>query len=116
MTEKGQKLLADADVNLVDVNVEKAAAENGQLNRPSGKPAQRDEFFTAIKSGANYDRLVLKIFPKQSVRQIIKGVAIKMKLYKPRGGYSIVCKEKDQEVGFDEDFNSNNIVERREDN
>ena len=82
MTEKGQKLLADADVNLVDVNVEKAVAENGQLNRPCAKPANRDKFFTAIKNGANYDRLVLKFFPKQSVRQIIKGVAIKLHIKK----------------------------------
>ena len=89
MTEKGQKLLADADVNLVDVNVEKAVAENGQLNHPSVKPVEREEFFTSIKNGANYDRLVLKIFPKQSIRQILKGIAIKMKLYKSRGGVQL---------------------------
>lgn len=93
MTEKGQQLLADADVNLVEVNVEKAVAENGQLNHPSVKPVEREEFFTSIKNGANYDRLVLKIFPKQSIRQILKGIAIKMKLYKSRGGYSLIIKE-----------------------
>ena len=86
MTDKGKKLLKDSDVRLVDVNVEKAVAENGQLNRPSDKHENRDVFFSAIKSGANYDRLVLKILPKQCIRQIAKGMAIKLKLYKLMSG------------------------------
>ena len=92
ITEKGLKLIKDADVKLEDVNISKAIEKNGHLSCSSVKPAQRDEFFTKIKSGANYDRLVLKIFPKQSIRQILKGITIKMKIYKIRGGYGIKYK------------------------
>jgi coenzyme F420-reducing hydrogenase beta subunit len=82
ITEKGQKLLEYADVKLLDVNIEKAVEGNGQLKHASTKPAQRDAFFAAIKNGAKYDRLILKIFPKQCIRQIIKGIAIKTHLKK----------------------------------
>lgn len=82
MTDKGEKMLADADINLLEVNVNKAISANGQLVHPSIKPEQRERFFREIKSGVNYDKLILRLFPKQSIKQLIKGVGIKMNLFK----------------------------------
>ena len=83
MTEKGRKLLDLADIRLASVNIEKAIAAQGQLVHPPVRPVRRDEFFAAIKDGANCDKMVFKILPKQCVRQLIKGVLIKLKLYPP---------------------------------
>ena len=83
MTDKGQDLLAESDVILKDLEVKKAISINGQLNHPSVKSLQCGEFFKAIKAGENYDRLVLRMFPKQCIRQVLKGMAIKLKLYTP---------------------------------
>lgn len=90
MTEKGHELLGNADVTLADVNIKKAIAENRPLNCPNTLPPQRDHFFSALKAGANYDKLVFRIFPRQSVRQILKGIGIKLKLYQLKVWYGII--------------------------
>lgn len=89
-TEKGCELLDMTKLTLCDVDIEKSKKENGNLVHPSVAPKFRDEFFVKVNEGENYNRLIFKYFPKQCVRQMIKGVAIKLKLKSVRGGYRIV--------------------------
>ena len=72
-------------LTLCDVDIEKSKKENGNLVHPSVAPKFRDEFFVKVNEGENYNRLIFKYFPKQCVRQMIKGVAIKLKLKSVRG-------------------------------
>lgn len=83
-TEKGEALLKLANLSLHDVNVEIALANNGNLQHSSIAPQSRDAFFSKLCGGANYNKLVMKYFPKQCIRQVIKGLAIKLKLLKMR--------------------------------
>ena len=85
MTPKGEELINLAHLNIMSVNKDKALSENGQLTHPSQKPEGRDRFFKKIKIGANYDKTVFILYPRQCLRQILKGLAIKLKLYKPGG-------------------------------
>ena len=79
-TDKGKMLLDMANLVLYDVNIQQALASNGNLSHPSVAPSTRDEFFEKLSTGANYDKLVMKAFPKQCIRQNIKAMAIKLKL------------------------------------
>ena len=79
-TDKGKELLHQAPLTLREVDVEKAAARNEQLNHPYIKPAQRQRFFQVIEQNGSLDAVVWKIFPKTCFRQFVKGVLIKAKI------------------------------------
>lgn len=83
-TEKGQALLEAAQLTLHPVDREKALTSNGNLRRPSVAPQGREAFFAQLEQGANYNKLVMKYFPKQCMRQSIKGIALKLGLLKSR--------------------------------
>ena len=92
ITEKGKSLLSSVDLSLSEVNIDKAILANGQLSRPCSIPINRKPFFTEILRGADYDKLVLKLLPKQTLKQYIKAWFIKVGLYKSKGGYGIQYK------------------------
>lgn len=81
-TQKGIDLLNQCDMELFDVDLERAVASNHQLSAPSPKPQQRDEFFEQLKQGDKFDRIVKRIYPKQSFKQKIKKIMLSLKLLK----------------------------------
>ncbi len=85
-SEKGKALLEIAKLSLYEVDKENALLHNGNLQHPSIAPCGRDSFFEKLFNGEDYNKLVMKFFPQQCLRQNIKGIAIKLKLLKPRGG------------------------------
>lgn len=83
-TEKGKELIQNSDLELIDVNLERAKANNHQLVAPSKKPRERSAFFDDLKKGESFDKVVRKYYKKQYAKQKIKGILIKLKLV--RGG------------------------------
>lgn len=78
-TEKGNELLKMANLRLEEVDIEKAIANNHQLEYPSFKPTGREKFFKGLKN-CNFNFLVFRILPKQCLRQNVKQFLIKTKL------------------------------------
>lgn len=78
-TEKGNELLKMANLRLEEVDIEKAIANNHQLEYPSFKPTGREKFFKGLKN-SNFNFLVFRILPKQCLRQNVKQFLIKTKL------------------------------------
>lgn len=76
-TEKGEKLLRQTALGLGKIDIETAIAHNGQLQHPSVSPKGRKNFFEGFFEGKKFDRLVLRSYPKQCVRQSIKGFFLK---------------------------------------
>lgn len=92
-TEKGNELLKMANLRLEEVDIEKAIANNHQLEYPSFKPTGREKFFKGLKN-SNFNFLVFRILPKQCLRQNVKQFLIKTKLL-PGGGkldYQIIIR------------------------
>ena len=83
-TQKGIELLKQAELHLEAVDLNKAIANNHQLEQPSALPASRKEFFKGIEKKKSFNSMVFKAFPKQCLRQDIKETLIKMKVI--RGG------------------------------
>ena len=83
-TEKGVALVHKAKLNLQDVDIEKAITNNHQLQHPSIEPKGRKAFFEAIRKNRSYSWQVFRLFPKQSSRQLVKMVLIKLGIV--RGG------------------------------
>jgi len=75
-TTKGADILKAAEVNLLEVDLERAIANNHQLERPSIMPPKRYEFFEAILKGKSFNRKIFMYFPKQCIKQDIKEVLI----------------------------------------
>ena len=83
-TEKGNELLKMANLYLATVDIEKAIANNHQLEYPSFKPTGREKFFKGLKK-RNFNFLVFRLLPKRCLRQDVKQFLIKTKLL-PGGG------------------------------
>lgn len=77
-TEKGKELVGISNLHLQDVDLNLAKQYNGPLNAPNLKSGKRDCLLQGFKDGKNYDRLVLKLLPKQTIRQYVKRVLIKL--------------------------------------
>ena len=75
---KGQELLDMSDLVLHEVDVDKAIKDNGQLSHPSYKPKQRSVFFKKYKKTGSVCKGVFYAYPKDCIKQYIKGVLIKM--------------------------------------
>lgn len=81
-TEKGKQLLLNANVELRDVDLDKAVMNNQQLKQPSTMLRNRKSFFESIKKGKSFNRGVFKRFPKECVKQDVKSFLIRLKLVK----------------------------------
>lgn len=77
-SEKGKELLNMADLELIDVDLEIAIANNHQLEHPSPMPNKRSMFFEKLEKGEKFNSLIGKIYFKQSFKQIVKGILIKI--------------------------------------
>ena len=80
-TEKGVRLAEGAGLKLMRVDLDRAVAQNAQLKTPMKRPAARDDFFQKIGSGKKYNKVIFKLYPKQSMKQWVKGILIKAHLY-----------------------------------
>ncbi len=78
-TEKGKKLLKMANLHLESVDLEKAIANNHQLEYPSFKPIGREKFFAGLKD-QKFNSLVFQQLPKQCLRQDVKKILIKLQV------------------------------------
>lgn len=87
-TQKGEELLRLSNLQLCDVDLSGAIKHNHQLEHPSIKPHIRDAFFQELNSEKSFNELIRKFYPKQCLKQFIKGILIKIKLY--GGGVSII--------------------------
>lgn len=83
-TDKGKRLLQDAEVELFPVDLENAIEYNHQLERPSVKPDSYDEFFDALQTGTSYCKAVKKGLPRTYRNQQIKKILLKLRFI--RGG------------------------------
>ncbi len=81
-TEKGEALLRMAEIHTVNVNAERAKQFNHQLEKPSVKPQGRDAFFEGLKKGKKFNKMVARVYPKQTFKQKIKGLLIRTKIYR----------------------------------
>lgn len=79
-TEKGKKLLKDANMHLEKVDLEKAIKANHQLEHPSMKCAKSEQFWQALKKGKKFNLLVLQQFPRQCMRQSVKRLLLSLKI------------------------------------
>ena len=79
-TQKGEELLAASNIHLESVDVERAIANNRQLNHPSTKPEERTLFFATLQKKKNFNKAVKKCYPKTCFRQSIKAFLINAKL------------------------------------
>lgn len=80
-SEKGKELLQSSDLELVDVDIERAKENNHQLVSPSRKPENRTAFFNDLQAGKPFDKVVRKYYKKQYIKQKIKGMLIRVGIY-----------------------------------
>ena len=86
--EKGKYLIEESDAVLLDVDEAKAIASNRQLNGTSMKPSEYEKFYKYYcEKGKSFNYSVLKCFPKTALKQDIKSMLIRLKLYK--GGNTV---------------------------
>lgn len=62
--EKGVELLKNADIKLMDTDLELAVKYNHQLKHPSIKPEGSERFFGVIKKGGSFKNAFKKTYPK----------------------------------------------------
>lgn len=84
-TAKGQELLSMASLCLKDVDIERAVANNKQLNKPSPKPAEYELFYRTLFKKKNFNKAVGKCYPTVCFRQRIKGALAKAGIIKAGG-------------------------------
>lgn len=80
-TQKGINLIEHCGMHLLDVDIKNAVSHNKQLNAPMPKPSAREQFLTAIQSGKKYNKIIFKLYPKQTLKQLVKKILIDAKLY-----------------------------------
>lgn len=78
-TEKGKKLLIDSQLHLESVSLERAIEYNHQLKHPSKCPSFRKQFFDIVEK-KNFSRAVWACYPKNCLKQILKGTMVKLKI------------------------------------
>lgn len=78
-TEKGNHLLAIADIHLEPVDSERAIANNRQLKAPSTKSSKSEFFFAVLSKKKNFSKAVKKCYPKTCFRQAVKACLYQFK-------------------------------------
>lgn len=71
-SEKGMDLLRDADIELRDVDLEKAISANHQLQMASKKPPERDKFMKLIMNGKTLDSAYARCYLEKYCKRKIK--------------------------------------------
>ncbi len=71
-TQKGIELVENSNIDLFNVDIKKAVNANHQLEYPTIAPKQHEYFLNKVRAGKKIDTLMLKIFPKREVKNIVK--------------------------------------------
>ena len=85
-SEKGREILNNSGLELKDVNLDNAVANNHQLMHPSKLSPKREVFFKHIRDGKTFDKAVFAVLPKMVIKQKLKFILIKLHLLKSGGG------------------------------
>lgn len=80
-TAKGREMLNNAELQLKTVDIDKAVASNHQLEHPSVMPKGREKFFNGLKK-QKFNFSVFRQLPKQCLKQDIKQILIRTRLFK----------------------------------
>ena len=83
-TEKGRDLLSMANLELRDVDLEKAKIPNTQLRCPTKMTKEHDIFFHNFMRGKSFKWSVACVWPKRCIKQEIKRILIKLHLYRAK--------------------------------
>ncbi len=81
-TEKGKELLSMCDLELKEVDLNKAINNNHQLSHPSIAPKSRIFFLTKLNEGHDFNKMIKKIYPKTCLKQFVKKLVLTLGLYK----------------------------------
>ena len=79
--EKGNELLEGSGLVIKDVDLTNAIKSNCQLSHPSVQPDNWKNFIEAIKKGKSFKAATARSYPKTCIKQGIKAVLIKLRLY-----------------------------------
>lgn len=85
-TEKGKKLLKEADLELLPVDIETAIKNNNQLNHPMQVTGKRAKFFKYISQNKSYTIAAYRADKIVGLRQLVKTILIKLKIFGEGGG------------------------------
>ena len=90
-TEKGKELIGKANLQLYDVDLEKAVEHNHQLKAASHRPFNRDIFFKQLEDGKYFDMAVKVLYPRQCMRQEAKKILATLNIRLSNTRYNIAC-------------------------
>lgn len=77
-TEKGKELLLKSGLELFEVDIDKAIGANHQLQAPAQRIPERAKFFKNYKRTGKVGQSVFSCFPRESMKQELKGIIIKL--------------------------------------
>lgn len=86
-TSKGKKLIESSEIELMDVDIDRAIASNAQLNNPTKMPQKREIFIKKIKKEKNFDRVLCEIMPYESFIERMKGIMRRLKFVRIKKGH-----------------------------
>lgn len=78
-TEKGSNMLEQTDLAIYPVDQKLAVQNNDQLRGPSKPHKCRDAFIKGIQKNRNFDRMIVKYFPKETLQYFKKLVLQKLR-------------------------------------
>lgn len=81
-TEKGKKILEASNIDLFDVDLDKAKSSNPQLVHPMKKTAKRNELLDCLAKGVSFKKAIRKCFVKRYYKDMIKTMLIKIGIMK----------------------------------
>ena len=77
-SDKGIRLVENSNLELFDVDLEKAMDSNPQLKSPSIMPDKRDKFLELINKGLSIKNALFKSYPIFCFKRLIKSLLIKL--------------------------------------
>lgn len=90
-SEKGKELVKNSGLELKDVDLDNAVANNHQLSHPSILSPKRDKFIKMIKDGKSFKSATFAVLPKMVIKQKIKLILIKLHLMQTGGVQNNDC-------------------------
>lgn len=73
-SKKGKEIVEMARMDLKEVDLENAIANNRQLSYPTVLSSKRKKFFCLIEKGTSFKTSTFKVIPKLIIKQRIKGI------------------------------------------
>lgn len=83
-TKKGRELIETSELDLKDVDIENAIANNHQLSHPSILTKKREKFLKLIQEGKSFRLATVLVLPKTAIKQVVKYIMVKLCFYKVR--------------------------------